>query len=76
LYNRKVQPRGVSDDDLVLKKAVVSDPGCTHGKLAPNCEGPYRVVRTIRDGTYVLDIMDGRVRLEMWYISNLKRFCV
>ncbi|RRT34334.1 hypothetical protein B296_00017987 [Ensete ventricosum] len=39
--------------DLVLRKTEVSDPTRSHGKLAPNWEGPYRVIDIIRDGTYV-----------------------
>ncbi|RWW05462.1 hypothetical protein GW17_00031261 [Ensete ventricosum] len=38
LYNRKVCPQSVSDGDLVLRKAKVSNPRCTRGKLAPNWE--------------------------------------
>ncbi|RRT54926.1 hypothetical protein B296_00048799, partial [Ensete ventricosum] len=41
-------------------KAEVSDPGHTRGKLAPNWEGPYRVIHTIRDGTHMLAMMDGK----------------
>ncbi|RRT43485.1 hypothetical protein B296_00056386, partial [Ensete ventricosum] len=55
LYNRKVQSQQVSDNDLVLRKAKVSVPGHTRGKLAPNWEGPYRVIRTVQDSTYILD---------------------
>ncbi|RWW65453.1 hypothetical protein BHE74_00027247, partial [Ensete ventricosum] len=31
------------------------------GKLAPNWEGPYRVVEVVREGTYTLATMEGRV---------------
>ncbi|RRT64301.1 hypothetical protein B296_00029612 [Ensete ventricosum] len=37
--------------DLVLRKAEVSNPGHSRGKLASRWEGPYRVVRVIQDGT-------------------------
>ncbi|RWW64468.1 hypothetical protein BHE74_00028297 [Ensete ventricosum] len=40
--------------DLVLRKAEVSDPGHSRGKLTPRWERPYRVMRVIRDGTYTL----------------------
>ncbi|RWV87891.1 hypothetical protein BHE74_00009355 [Ensete ventricosum] len=36
LYNRKVRPRRVGDDNLVLRKVEVSDPGRTQGKQASN----------------------------------------
>ncbi|RRT32095.1 hypothetical protein B296_00058935 [Ensete ventricosum] len=53
LYNRRVRPQLVGDDSLVL-----SDPGHTRGKLAPNWEGLYQVIHTIREGTYVPSTMD------------------
>ncbi|RRT32249.1 hypothetical protein B296_00053383, partial [Ensete ventricosum] len=47
------------------------------GKLAPNWEGPYRVVEVIRDGTYTLATMKGRVLPRTWHITNLqKNLCV
>ncbi|RRT66597.1 hypothetical protein B296_00040078 [Ensete ventricosum] len=43
LYNQRIRPRPIGKGDLVLKRAEVSDPGHTQGKLAPRWEGPYRV---------------------------------
>ncbi|RRT45324.1 hypothetical protein B296_00035613 [Ensete ventricosum] len=61
LYNRRVCHRYVKMGDLVLRKAEVNDPTRPRGKLAPNWEGPYRVVEVIRDETYTLATMEGRV---------------
>ncbi|RWW70579.1 hypothetical protein BHE74_00021739 [Ensete ventricosum] len=47
LYNNKVRPRQVTTGDLVLRRAEVSDPAQTRGKLAPMWEGLYQVVRMI-----------------------------
>ncbi|RRT35384.1 hypothetical protein B296_00043424 [Ensete ventricosum] len=44
------------------------------GKLAPNSEGPYRVIDAIRDGTYTLVIMEGRVLPSTWHITNYRKF--
>ncbi|RRT51384.1 hypothetical protein B296_00051144, partial [Ensete ventricosum] len=41
LYNRKVQPQPIGDGDLVIRKAEVSDPEHSHGKLTLRWEGPY-----------------------------------
>ncbi|RRT70300.1 hypothetical protein B296_00018608, partial [Ensete ventricosum] len=54
LYNRKVRPRQVGSGDLVLRKAEISDPTQARSKLAPNWEGPYKVIDVVRDGTYML----------------------
>ncbi|RWW58520.1 hypothetical protein BHE74_00034597, partial [Ensete ventricosum] len=61
LYNRKVWPQSVDDDNLVLRKAEVSDPRHTRGKLAPNWEGPYQVICTLP---------------RTWHISNMKKFYI
>ncbi|RRT33788.1 hypothetical protein B296_00026683, partial [Ensete ventricosum] len=44
------------------------------GKLAPNWEGPYRVVEVIREGTYTLATMEGRMLPRTWHTSNLQNF--
>ncbi|RRT75504.1 hypothetical protein B296_00009487, partial [Ensete ventricosum] len=43
-------------------------------KLAPNWEGPYRAVEVVREGTYTLATMEGRVLPRTWHISNLQKF--
>ncbi|RWV79591.1 hypothetical protein GW17_00059246 [Ensete ventricosum] len=62
--------------DLVLRRADVSDPGRTQEKLAPRWEGSYRVTRVIRDGTYILLMMEGKTLPRTWHLSNLKKFYV
>ncbi|KAJ8467304.1 hypothetical protein OPV22_029856 [Ensete ventricosum] len=47
IYNRRVRPQNVRSGDLVLRKTEVSDPTRSRGKLAPNWEGPYRVIDVI-----------------------------
>ncbi|KAJ8480483.1 hypothetical protein OPV22_024210 [Ensete ventricosum] len=76
IYNRRVRPQHVGTGDLVLRKTEVSDPTRSRGKLAPNWEGPYRVIDTIREGTYTLATMEGRVLSRTWHITNLRKFYV
>ncbi|RRT35065.1 hypothetical protein B296_00057118 [Ensete ventricosum] len=76
LNNRRIWPRPIGTGDLVLRRVEVSDPGCTRGKLAPRWEGPYRVTRVIRDGTYILSTMKGKELPQTWHVSNLKKFYV
>ncbi|RRT44954.1 hypothetical protein B296_00029217 [Ensete ventricosum] len=47
LYNHRVRPRHVATGDLVLRKTEVRDPTRSRCKLAPNWEGPYRVIDAI-----------------------------
>uniref|UniRef100_A0A804J640 Uncharacterized protein n=1 Tax=Musa acuminata subsp. malaccensis TaxID=214687 RepID=A0A804J640_MUSAM len=76
IYNKKIQPRPIKLSDLVLRKAEVSYPSQTRGKLAPKWEGPYRVVKVSRPGTYRLASMDGSPLPRTWNVGNLKKFFV
>ncbi|GAV58560.1 hypothetical protein CFOL_v3_02093 [Cephalotus follicularis] len=42
-YNKRVNPLPLKKGDLVLRNAAVADSTGSRGKLAPNCEGPYKV---------------------------------
>ncbi|RWW81186.1 hypothetical protein BHE74_00010442 [Ensete ventricosum] len=57
--DKEVRPRPIGMGDLVLRKAKVSDLGHSHG--TPRWEGLYRIVRVIRDGTYTLATMEGKI---------------
>ncbi|KAL0452914.1 UNVERIFIED_CONTAM: hypothetical protein Slati_1269500 [Sesamum latifolium] len=55
-YNKKVKPRQLQVEDLVLKKVEVSK----HvGKLDANWEGPFKVTKICEKESYRLQMMDG-----------------
>ncbi|RZR74016.1 hypothetical protein BHM03_00031101 [Ensete ventricosum] len=56
----RVRPRQISVGDLILRKTKVSDPTRAWGKLAPTWEGPYRVVKVVREGTCILASLEGK----------------
>ncbi|GAV87748.1 hypothetical protein CFOL_v3_31174, partial [Cephalotus follicularis] len=51
-YNNRVNPRPLREGDLVLRNTVITNPTGTRGKLAPNWEGPYKVKKVLRPGTF------------------------
>ncbi|GAV87336.1 hypothetical protein CFOL_v3_30762, partial [Cephalotus follicularis] len=59
-YNKRVNPRPLKVGDLVLCNAAIDDPIGTRGKLPPNWEGPYKVKRVLRSGTFKLETLGGR----------------
>ncbi|RRT46384.1 hypothetical protein B296_00051803 [Ensete ventricosum] len=59
--------------ELTYKKAIARLYN-NKGKLAPTWEGLYRVVRMIREGTYILANLDGKQLPRTWHISNLRKF--
>ncbi|KAL0420546.1 UNVERIFIED_CONTAM: hypothetical protein Slati_3077500 [Sesamum latifolium] len=70
-YNRKIRPRHFQVGDLVLKKVEVSK----HvEKLDPGWEGPFKVTKVKKSGTYKLQDLDGKDLPRPWNVHNLKRF--
>ncbi|GKV49513.1 hypothetical protein SLEP1_g56262 [Rubroshorea leprosula] len=59
-YNKRVRARQFQVGDLVLRKAGLTNTHSHMGKLAPNWEGPYMVVRVKRHGSYMLADIQGR----------------
>nr|XP_009400993.1 PREDICTED: uncharacterized protein LOC103985108 [Musa acuminata subsp. malaccensis] len=76
VYNRRVRPRLIKLEDLVLRKVEVSHPTRVRGKLAPKWEGPYRVIGVSRPGTFRLATMDGDPVPRTWNIQNLRKYFV
>ncbi|XP_064941035.1 uncharacterized protein LOC135594623 [Musa acuminata AAA Group] len=76
VYNRKVRPRSIKLEDLVLRKIEVSHPTRVRGKLAPKWEGPYRVIGVSRPGTFRLATMDGDPVPRTWNIQNLRKYFI
>ncbi|GKV17775.1 hypothetical protein SLEP1_g28236 [Rubroshorea leprosula] len=73
-YNKRVRARQFQVDDLVLRKAGLTNTYSHMGKLAPNWEGPYMVVQVKRPGSYVLADIQGHQLPYIWNIQNLRKF--
>lgn len=57
-HKTQVRLRCFQKGDLVLQKVSIAMHVPGDGKLGPNWEGPYRVTRIARKGTYCLKSMD------------------
>ncbi|KAL2253185.1 UNVERIFIED_CONTAM: Gag-Pol polyprotein [Sesamum indicum] len=72
-HNKNLKPRSLQVGDLVLRKVEVSK----HvGKLDPNWEGPFKVIKIVGKGTYKLQDIQGKELPRPWNIQNIKRFYV
>ena len=60
-FNRNVKPQSFKVGDLVLQKVTLATKDPAKGKLAPNWEGPYKVISCQRPGAYYLEDQDGKV---------------
>ncbi|GKV48228.1 hypothetical protein SLEP1_g55054 [Rubroshorea leprosula] len=73
-YNKRVRARQFQVGDLVLRKAGLTNTYSHMGKLAPNWEGPYKVVQVNRPGSYILADLNGRQLPFTWNVQNLRKF--
>uniref|UniRef100_A0A2N9F5Z7 Uncharacterized protein n=1 Tax=Fagus sylvatica TaxID=28930 RepID=A0A2N9F5Z7_FAGSY len=73
-YDRRVKHREFKVGDLVLRKVTLATKDPTQGKLGPTWEGPYRVVKFYRKGTYHLEKLDGDALPHPWNAEHLKKY--
>ncbi|KAK2998164.1 hypothetical protein RJ639_025670 [Escallonia herrerae] len=73
-YNQKVRSKQFNEGDLVLRKLEVSNPKAATGKLSPNWEGPYRVIKVLKTGAYALGTLSGESIPRTWNAENLRRY--
>ncbi|GFY84506.1 hypothetical protein Acr_03g0012800 [Actinidia rufa] len=60
IYNQKVQHRDFTVGGLVLRRAVGNTKDLADGKLGPNWEGPYKIIKLAVRGTYYLEDSEGK----------------
>jgi ribonuclease HI len=75
-FNKKVNPRSFKVGDLVLRKVTLATRDPVEGKLAPNWEGPYKVIRCQRPGAYYLEDSTGKALPRPWNADHLKKYFV
>ncbi|GFY87521.1 hypothetical protein Acr_05g0011600 [Actinidia rufa] len=73
-YNQRVKHRSFLPADLVLRKVTQSTKEPNAGKLGPTWEGPYKVVKVSRPGTYWLEDPNGKTLLHPWNAEHLKKY--
>ncbi|XP_025611902.1 uncharacterized protein [Arachis hypogaea] len=73
-YNKSVKRRAFVKGDLVLRKTENARKQPSHGKLAANWDGPYRISEILGNGAYILELIDGHVLPNSWNASSLKKF--
>ena len=59
-YNKRVKHMSFLPGNLVLKDVILSTKKLNVEKLGPTWEGPYRVIKVSRPGTYWLEAWAGK----------------
>jgi hypothetical protein len=75
-FNRRVKHRSFKVEDLVLHKVTLATEDPIKGKLAPNWEGPYKVINYQRSGAYYLEDSEGKPLPRPWNAKHLKKYFV
>ena len=58
----------------VLRKVVGNTKDPTDGKLGPNWEGPYKIIKLADRSSYHLEDVEGREVPRPWNSSNLRKY--
>lgn len=73
-HDQRVNPRTFLVGDLFMRGIEAMGHKTTKGKLGPKWEGPFKVERIVREGTYLLDELDGTRIENPWHANHLKRY--
>ncbi|XP_072074148.1 uncharacterized protein [Arachis hypogaea] len=73
-YNQKLHPRSFQVNDLVLRRTEQARKPASHGKLAANREGRFRIMEVIGNGAYRLQTLHGNTLPNTWNVSSLKLY--
>ena len=73
-YNRKVKVKRFNIGDLVPRKESQATKDLSPGILGPAWEGPYKVIRHSREGSYYWKSLDSQEFPRPWNIEHLKKY--
>ena len=73
-YNQRVKLRRFNLDDMVLRKVSQATRDPAKGKLGPTWEGPYKVFRYSKRGSYYLKDLEGNPLPCSWDVEHLKKY--
>ncbi|XP_059436622.1 uncharacterized protein LOC132169637 [Corylus avellana] len=74
--NKRVKHRSFKVGDLVLRKVTIATKDPAEGKLAPNWEGPYKVIECRRAGAFYLEDLEGKPLPRPWNAEHPKKYFV
>ncbi|XP_057246762.1 uncharacterized protein LOC130589512 [Beta vulgaris subsp. vulgaris] len=75
-FNRRVKTRPIQLGDWVVRKVEATGLSHLKGKLGANWDGPYKVTKVIKPGTFQLENPEGIPLARPWNLDNLKKYYV
>ena len=75
-FNRHVKTRHIQVGDFVLRKIEATGKIVEKGKLGANWDGPFKVIRSIKPGTFELEDMKRKKLSRPWNGDHLKKYFI
>ena len=73
-YNKRIRTRTFIPGDLVLRKVTLNTRKPEEGSLGAKWEGPYKVVKVVKPGVYILEQLDGTKLKKPWNAEMLRKY--
>ena len=73
-HDWRVKHKEFKVGDLVLRKVILATKDPAQGKLGSTWEGPHRVIKFYKRGTYHLEKLDGIALPHPWNAEHLKKY--
>lgn len=73
-YNKKVRERRFKVGDLIPREIMLATKNPTNGKLGPNWEGTFRVMKFNRIESYHLENLEGKPLPQPLNAEHLRRY--
>ena len=73
-HNQRLKLRRFNPDDMVQQKVSQATKDPAQGKLGPTQEGPYKVVRYSRRGSYYHKDLNDNPLPHLWNVEHLKKY--
>ena len=75
-FNQHVKTKRIQVGDFVLHKVEAMRKILDKGKLGANWDGPFKVIRVIKPGTFELEDMKGKKLPRPWNGDHLKKYFI
>ena len=75
-FNRHVKTRRIQIGDFVLRNIEATGKVVEKGKIGANWDGPFKVIRVIKPGTFELEDMKGKKLPHPWKRNHLKKYFI
>ena len=75
-FDKQVYLRDFYEGNLILRKIEGPRKEVGEGKVVANQERPYRIIKTLQNGPYRLESIDGKMFPRTWNSSYLHKYYI